>query len=376
MTDKKDDQGFDDWFTSHFADGQEKPTPDAGAQPPAAPPQPPTFDPQQQVAPPQFDPPQPPTFDPSLGGAGIPPTIQYPQYDPAVPLVPPVPPTVDFGLQGQDAVATEFIPSPAQSPTPSPGGASTEANALDSLFGENNFREYDASLVSATPPTPPPPSPDSPAEGGDEPPKEVSSLHITMMWVAGSVVAAFALFAFFLVGTKLPMLTGSTSVDPSSGPAPVETERPVGPVAPGTYNWNELLGGECVVDFGGAWQNEYTVVDCSTPHEAQLVIRAAVPVLAGTGGLYPGVLDLQSRMNLFCTDAAVIDYQAASQYEGVQFEASYPPSTEDWDAGRRDYFCFVSLASGDLIEGSLVAPPSDEPAIEEEGTTDEGTEGD
>lgn len=388
MTDKRDDQNFDDWFASHFADGQEKPAtgsvppqpthpaPATQQQPvppqPAIPPAIPDYtvpqQPQFAQHPPQVPPQPPATFDPSLGGAGIPPqqptapdltaqfpTTQYPttQYPQA-----PVPPTVDFGLQGQDAVPTEFIPSAAQT--------ATGTNALDALFGEDKFQEYEDALVS---PTPPPITPAAPEESGDEPPTGISKLHVTMMWVAGSVVAALALFAFFLVGTKLPMLTGSTPTDPSSAPIPVETERPVGPVEPGTYNWNELLGGECIEDFRGAWENEYTVVDCAVPHAAQLVVRAAVPVLAGTGGTYPGVFDLQSRMNLLCTDAAVIDYEAAKAYDDVQFEASFPPSAEEWDKGRRDYFCFVSLASGALIEGSLAAPPApDEPATEEEGT--------
>ncbi|MBX3093380.1 MAG: hypothetical protein KF680_02390 [Cryobacterium sp.] len=416
MSDKRDDQNFDDWFASHFADGQEKPT--TGAVPP---PQPPPPVPPQPVMPPgipdytvpqqpQFPsqppqvPPQPPaTFDPSLGGASLPPQPvgapePYPLTEPAMPqewvnppvydeqgatpafAAPPrfpqnpttqypqvpVPPTVDFGLEGQDAVPTEFIPSTAQT--------ATDINALDALFGEDRFQEYQDALVS---PTPPPSTPAAPDGSGDEPPAGISKLHVTMMWVAGSVVAALALFAFFLVGTRLPMLTGSTSTGPSSAPIPVETERPVGPVEPGTYNWNELLGGECIEDFRGAWENEYTVVDCALPHSAQLVVRAAVPVLAGTGGTYPGVFDLQSRMNLLCTDAAVIDYEAAKGYDDVQFEASFPPSAEEWDTGRRDYFCFVSLASGALIEGSLAAPPApDVPATEEEGADEGGTEGD
>lgn len=430
MTDKRDDQNFDDWFASHFADGQEKPATGAVPQYPAQPsppmpqqpvppppvipdytaPQYPQYPQQPQFTQPPQVPQQPPaTFDPALGGAGLPPQPvgapePYPLSEPAMPnewVNPPVyneqvapqtfaappqypqqpvttqypttqhpqapmPPTVDFGLEGQDAMPTEFIPSTAQ--------GATDSNALDALFGEDRFQEYEDALVS---PTPPPATPAAPDESGDGPPPGISKLHVTMMWVAGSVVAALALFAFFLVGTRLPMLTGSTSTGPSSAPIATETERPIGPVEPGTYNWNELLGGECIEDFRGAWENEYTVVDCAVPHAAQLVVRAAVPVATGTGGTYPGVFDLQSRMNLLCTDAAVIDYAAAKVYDDVQFEASFPPSAEEWDKGRRDYFCFVSLASGELIEGSLAAPPApDVPATEEEGTEEDGTAGD
>src|SRR5690606_32017101 len=204
-------------------------------------------------------------------------------------------------------------------------GGGTGANALDALFGDDKFHDYETE-----PPTINTPG-GEPTSGGDEPPKGVSRTHITLMWVAGSAVALFALFAFFIIGTKLPLLTGA-GTSPSTEPtAPVETERPQGPVAPRTYNWNELLGGECLDDFTGAWENEYTVVDCSVPHDAQLVVRAPVPVLAGTGGAYPGVFDLQSRMNLLCTDVTVINYPAANNYHDVQFEASFPPNVEEWD---------------------------------------------
>lgn len=276
----------------------------------------------------------------------------------------PAHPSFDPALAGQDA-PTEFIPS-ANQPA---AGTGADGGALDALFGDDKFRDYEGE-----PPTPPTRGGGTGGDGGDEPPKGISRTHITLMWVAGAAVAALALFAFFLVGTRLPMLTGGDAA-PSASPEPTEAELPEGPVPPGTYNWNELLGGECLDDYRGAWENEYTVVDCEVPHEAQLVLRAPVPVAPGTGGAYPGVYDLQSRMSLLCTDASVIDYSAANTYDDMQFEASFPPSVEEWDAGRRDYFCFVSRASGEPIEGSLAAPPSpDEPATDEE--TEDGTGGD
>ncbi|HRN29987.1 MAG TPA: hypothetical protein PK890_09850, partial [Terrimesophilobacter sp.] len=266
---------------------------------------------------------------------------------------------------GQDAVPTEF--SPAANNAAASGIEGT--SALDSLFGEDQFRDYELD---------PPPATTTGAPGdGDEPPKGISRTHITLMWVAGSAVALLALVAFFIVGTRLPFLTGSGTSASDEPTVPVETERPQGPVEPGTYNWNELLGGECLEGYRGAWENEYTVVDCSIPHDAQLVIRASVPVTAGTGGAYPGVSSLQSRMSLLCTDVTVVDYNAANRYDDVQFEASYPASVEEWDSGRRDYFCFISRSTGQPLEGSLAAPPvSEEPPLEDEGTTEESTEGD
>lgn len=398
MSNNKEGQGFDDWFAANFADGPPKPasgtpptptSPEAPPTPPTEhwastpptqgaptpPPLPPLVLPQQPAQsapfsqfPTQQQPLQPPAEhwqqQPTVGPpstmppSAVPPTFTEPQ--------PPAQPSFDPSLAGHDAAPTEFLPSATQAAA----GGLGDPNALDALFGDDKFRDYEHG-----PPTVAAPG-GSPGDDGSEPPKGISRTHITLMWVAGSAVALLALFAFFLVGTRLPILTGS-GASPTETPAPVETERPEGPVEPGTYNWNELLGGECLENFNGAWENQYTVVDCAEPHAAQLVVRAAVPVAPGTGGIYPGVFDLQSRMNLLCTDAAVIDYHAANVYDDVQFEASFPPSAEEWDSGRRDYFCFVSRASGEPLEGSLAAPPAlDEPADEEEGATDEGTGGD
>lgn len=423
MSNSNNGQGFDDWFASNFGNEPEKartgePDPeqaDAGpehgqqdadghhtgapdqAGPASAPPpepwlqhpppqrapwsqQPPPVVPQQPVPPspvPQYptqhQPMQPPQWSPPLPEYGAPPPQQPgpQQPGPQVPGGPQQPPTVaqpahpsfDPALPGQDA-PTEFITSANQA-----AGTGSDTSALDALFGDDKFRDYEGE-----PPIPPPPGSGTGEEDGDEPPKGISRTHITLMWVAGAAVSALALFAFFLVGTRLPMLTGGDAA-PSASPEPTEAELPEGPVPPGTYNWNELLGGECLDDYRGAWENEYTVVDCEAPHEAQLVLRAPVPVAPGTGGAYPGVYDLQSRMSLLCTDASVIDYSAANAYDDMQFEASFPPSVEEWDAGRRDYFCFVSRASGEPIEGNLAAPPApDEPATEDE--TGDETESD
>src|SRR5690606_14034018 len=150
---------------------------------------------------------------------------QQPMQQPLMPQqTPQFPPTVDPALSGQDAVPTEFIPSAPRIPSGEPG----DANALDALFGDEKFRDYEGE-----------PAPTvafagaSPEEPADDEPKEISRLHVTMMWVAGSVVALLALTAFFLVGTKLPMLAGTGSTDPSPAATDPAEERPVGPVAPG-----------------------------------------------------------------------------------------------------------------------------------------------
>ena len=142
-------------------------------------------------------------------------------------------------------------------------------------------------------------------------------------------------------------------------PTPTATARPIGPVEPGEYRWDELGGGECLEPYVDAWQDEYTVVDCAEPHGGQLVRRAEFPLAEGAlePGPYPGEEVLAAQMSLLCTAPGVLDLAAAGGLTDVQVQGAFPATEEQWDAGARDYFCFASRSSGEPITGSL-APPA------------------
>lgn len=175
-------------------------------------------------------------------------------------------------------------------------------------------------------------------------------------WLAVGLGAVLALIALFLLGTRIPQWIDPEPLaveTPTSTPTPTPTlvARPDGPVAPGTYAWNELGGGECLADYVDPWQPEFTVVDCAGPHPAQLTYRGTVA--ADATAAYPGEEALAAQLPIACGSPTALNLAAAGAYVDVQVQASYPVSAEAWDAGERDYYCFVTRASGEPLTGSL-----------------------
>lgn len=275
--------------------------------------------------------------------------------------------------QPAEIVPPAAVPVPAVTPAEADG-------ALDELFGEQSFQEYDDTLIPAAPRSTRRGDGGSASGGGDggnggngalrEGSRERAPLsrnQKVLLWVAGALVAILALVGVFVVGTRIPLLLGpapgaepSPTATPSASPTPTATARPIGPVAPGDYRWDELWGGECLEPFTDAWQDEYTVVDCAEPHGGQLVLRAPVPPPAGATevGAYPGEDVLAAQMLLLCSAPGVLDLAAAGGLTDVVVQGAFPVSEEAWDAGEQDYFCFVSRSSGEPLTGSLAVPPA------------------
>ncbi|MGN6271851.1 MAG: septum formation family protein [Protaetiibacter sp.] len=236
-------------------------------------------------------------------------------------------------------------------------------SALESLFAEDKFRDYEAEPGA-------PQAPFGRARAAEATPDasphrgEISRAQRILLGVAGGLVAVLALVALFLLGTRLPDLIGPAaaplpSASPSPSPSASPTTLPVGPVEPGVWAWDELLGGECLADYDDPWAEEFTVVDCAEPHPAQLVYRGAFPPSAEgvTDDPFPGTEALQGQLALLCSAPGVLDLAAAGQFTDVQFQGSYPATSEQWDAGDRSYYCFVSRSSGEPLTGSLAVPP-------------------
>jgi hypothetical protein len=122
-------------------------------------------------------------------------------------------------------------------------------------------------------------------------------------------------------------------------------------VAVGIHSWQDLLGGECLNPYASPWAEKFTVVDCSTPHPAQMVFRGTFdPTSVAT---FPGAAAQQAQISLLCAAPGVLDLGAAGQYNDAQVQGSYPVTQAEWDAGQHDYFCFVSRASGQSLTGSV-----------------------
>lgn len=354
----------EDWFAKFEREAREaaqKREQTEAAPPPSAAPMPPApqltnpFD--APTVPPAAAPPPTPAWDPQA-------TQAMARFEPEPTQAMPAQPT-------HPTEATQaLVPAPLQPPHGEPG------SALDALFGDDRFREYDSTLG---------PDPSNapfanrarskelvhvPGQGTPPPPRAgFGRTQKILAGVGGGLLAVIALIALFLLGTRLPDLVGPAPAvaTPTPTPTPTITALPIGPVAPGFYEWDELLGGECLDPYDtttGAWGEEFTVVDCAAPHAAQMVYRAwfppAVvdpenPQVGKPDDPFPGVEALQAQITLLCSAAGVVDLAAAGAYADVQVQGSYPVTEEQWDADP-SYFCFVNRSSGEPLTGSVAIP--------------------
>lgn len=182
-----------------------------------------------------------------------------------------------------------------------------------------------------------------------------------------AIIAALGIIAAYLVGTAIgasrqpeaAISSAAAESTPSPAPTPTQTPTPVptvavapaGPVAPGTWAWDELGGRECIEPYSTPWAEEFVVVPCTDPHHGQLVARASFS--DDPAAPYPGEAALVSQLGLLCSAPAVIDYGRAGTYSDVQLQASYPPDEQSWARGERSYYCFASLAGGGALTDTI-----------------------
>lgn len=265
---------------------------------------------------------------------------------------------------------TELLPEqqPAQPAFGAPPGETGAISALDALFGESQFKEYEAGIADpnqnpfARREVDEPLPGDSGGPGGRKPgpAPAVSRLQRILLIVLGSMLAVLALVGLFFLGIRLPSILGPAPAvtAPSASPSP-SASAPIalGPVAPGTYHYDELLGRECLDPYQSPWQDEYTVVDCANPHPAQLVHRGEVPEDETALGVYPGEEVLQEQVLQLCKATGIYSKDASKIKDGV-IAASYP-TAEQWGEGSRTFFCFVTRSSGDPLTGDITLPPKE-----------------
>lgn len=320
------------------------------------------------------DPPAGPVVDPAPTQAWTPP----PLIEPPAAIEPPAPPSdpvaadvptqaMAWSAPGLDAAlpgaAELFAPEPLGTDTPLgeslPPSEFEESSGLDELFGEQSFLSWDDQPASAGVLV------RQPVEFGAPPPRApISRTQRTLMWVAGSLAAALAMLALFVLGTRLGPL-GPPDAQPT---IPVDPGPPLpatGPLPAGTWGWQELRGGECLQPFDSAWQDEYTVVDCAAPHAAQLLAR--IDLAETPTAEYPGFEALEARVTELCTAPAVIDYAVATGIGDLVAAASFAADSAEWNDGNRQLLCFAQRSSGEPLTASLAVvpvPESTEPAPE------------
>lgn len=246
-----------------------------------------------------------------------------------------------------DVLETPASAIDAVGPTPTTG-----IDGLDSLFSDDKFAEGSTRIIAPQEPTVVLTTvADATAGAGAVPPKTKSAINPKVLRIVGFSVGAVILATTgFIVGRVVSV--------PVAVPTPVETTAaPVTELrSPGTYAWTELFGGECLDPYPGAWAEEFTVVSCSLPHAAQLV---AVGDLSETAGvMYPGDAEISPLVSAECQKQGVLDLSAASAYTNMEVSFSHAANAEDWDSGNTAFSCFVSLADGSDITGSVKAEPA------------------
>lgn len=242
-----------------------------------------------------------------------------------------------------DLVDAPTVVAPIADPTPT-----GSVDGLESLFGEDKFAEATTALIS------PPVAADTirmtrePVAPRDEtvekPAKAGIPANVVTYGIAGGLAVLLGIGGFVLGAT----LGGGTA---APEPTPTEESSATATREPGTWAWNQLFGGECIDPFPGAWSESFEVVDCATPHAAQLV--AVGDLAEGTGGTFPGVEQAAALSETACSAQGILDLNLAGAYPNIQISTAYAPTQEQWDAGDTEYYCFVTLADASPITGSV-----------------------
>ncbi|MDP4585818.1 MAG: septum formation family protein, partial [Microbacteriaceae bacterium] len=290
-------------------------------------------------------------------------------FEPVVPLDRPLPSVAtDYpqteALDTVDLPPTDTIESgiPASAPNAVPAAVSNETTGLDrldQLFTSSDTSADTIPLVSAREPEPSRSARAARAETPareSSPEEQVKFRQRLLLTIGGILVAIVAIGAWVM---------GGIVATPTAAPVPMETEIPLPPTAtqpPGEYPFGQLFGGECLDPFVDAWAENYTVVDCATPHAAQLVYAGDLAI-DGTYPSYPGDSRIGKAALAGCSRKGVLDLSAAKKITDLQISAAYPASSVAWDSGDTRYFCFASRASATplaaSIAGTLMTQPGE-----------------
>jgi len=169
----------------------------------------------------------------------------------------------------------------------------------------------------------------------------------------GTLATIAALIAAFFLGRMVSGGEQATPLDTTvSEPESVEIITLTGETRQaGEWEWFELQGGECVTGFMGAFDPTFTVVACELPHTAELV--HAQVVSTNPGEEYPGDDQILATAKEMCDVSDRLNRDVASAYSDLVVDFSYPTTADQWDAGYRSVYCFVTRSSGDFMDQRL-----------------------
>lgn len=188
-----------------------------------------------------------------------------------------------------------------------------------------------------------------------------------MVLVAATAAAAVVLLsvAAFANGRPPGRAQADTTAAPSAPPHPLDPaptplglpprpthtppvatvpEQPVGSIAVGA----------CLQVFPSPREAAYPVIDCGSPHIAQVLSKGLLPQSADAP--FPGVQALNTQVGDLCSAPGLLDWNWVAVWnEDVQVELRYPDSATQWASGDRAYECFVDTYSRHELTGTAVA---------------------
>jgi hypothetical protein len=115
-----------------------------------------------------------------------------------------------------------------------------------------------------------------------------------------------------------------------------------------------IATGACLQVFPSPWANSYPVIDCASPHIAQVLSKGVLPQ-AGSAP-FPGAQALNAQVSDLCSAPGLLNWDWVAVWnEDVQVDLRYPDSATQWSSGERAYYCFVDTYSRHELTGSAVA---------------------
>lgn len=163
-----------------------------------------------------------------------------------------------------------------------------------------------------------------------------------LRWI-GLILGLVVIIAAAVVGG---FLWGSSNAPkPTPTPTPTPTHH-----ADGTYSWQEVEPGDCIADFKSAWQDTFAVVNCTSDHNAQMLVKQRfedAPVA------YPGAKVLSPQVAKLCASPANYNKAAAHEYTQLALLGAYPQSEAEWTKSPT-YECFISAPQGTVLTTDLM----------------------
>ena len=172
-----------------------------------------------------------------------------------------------------------------------------------------------------------------------------------LRWI-GLILGLVIIIAAAIVGGFLWGQHNAPAPTPTVTPSPTPTRH-----AAGTYSWQEVEPGDCIANFTSAWQDSFVVVDCTSDHNAQMLVRKPVPQAPVK---FPGAKVLAPQVSKLCASPANYSPVAAREYTQLGLVGAYPQTDAEW-LKAPTYECFIAAPAGtvlnsDLMPGSTPAP--------------------